>query len=289
MKSTVEILLLVFLLFSSLAAQEIIQTKFGKICKIELDNTAFPHKNRDGGHVYKGEHFNLADHYKDKSSIVFIPNNYELKDSVNLVFYFHGWWNNIDTSITKFKLIEQFYYSKSNAVLVLTETAKNSPDSYGGHLEEKDVFKDLVYEIIAELSDQLEIETELGKIIIAGHSGAYRVMSYILMHGGVTKNITDVIIFDGLYADVEKYSYWLDNYGGRFINIYTPNGGTKEESENLMLCLNGWKIPYKLIEDDNFSSDDLIKERIIFIKSELGHIEVIHTKNQFKKFLESSF
>jgi hypothetical protein len=49
-------------------------------------------------------------------------------------------------------------------------------------------------------------------------------------------------LFDGLYGYIEKYTYWLDHYGGRFINIYTKNGGTKEESENLMECFDSWKV-----------------------------------------------
>lgn len=95
-------------------------------------------------------------------------------------------------------------------------------------------------------------------------------------------------MFDGLYADTEKFTYWIDNYKGKFINIYTPNGGTKSESENLITCLDGWNISFKLIENDDFSSDSLKNQRVIFIKSNLDHNEVLHTKNQFQKFLESS-
>ena len=43
------------------------------------------------------------------------------------------------------------------------------------------------------------------------------------------------------------------------------------------------------IENDDFGVDELRGSRIIVIKSELEHNDVIHTKNQFQKFLESSF
>ena len=108
------------------------------------------------------------------------------------------------------------------------------------------------------------------------------------MHGGLTNNISSVILFDGLYADIEKYSYWLNNYNGKFFNIYTQNGGTKAQSENLMSCLSAWGTDYKLLEVDQFSVNDLNNHRIVFIKSELDHNEVIHTQNQFQKFLEAS-
>ncbi|MDX1700885.1 MAG: hypothetical protein R3250_09725, partial [Melioribacteraceae bacterium] len=63
---------------------------------------------------------------------------------------------------------------------------------------------------------------------------------------------------------------------------------TVGETDNLMLCLEGWNIPFLLVETDDFSSNELKNSRIIFIKSELDHSDIIHTKNQFQKFLESS-
>lgn len=190
--------------------------------------------------------------------------------------------------MVKFNLIEQFYNSNKNAILVLPESAKNAPDSFGGKLEEKNVFNELTFEISEKLDSIYAGKFNVGNISLAGHSGAYRLISYILLRGGLSENIEAVYLFDGLYADTEKYSYWIDHYNGRFINIYTPNGGTKLESENLINCLEGWNIPYKLIKNDDFSSNSLKDQRIVIIKSELGHNEVIHTKNQFQKFLESS-
>ena len=190
--------------------------------------------------------------------------------------------------MVKFNLIEQFYNSNKNAILVLPESAKNAPDSFGGKLEEKNVFNELTFEISEKLDSIYAGEFNVGNISLVGHSGAYRLISYILLRGGLSENIEAVYLFDGLYADTEKYTYWIDNYNGKFINIYTPNGGTKAESENLITCLNGWGIPHLNIDSDDFTSDILKNERIIIIKSELGHNEVIHTKNQFQKFIEST-
>ncbi len=117
-------------------------------------------------------------------------------------------------------MIEQFHSSEKNAILVLAEGPKNSPDSFGGKLEEKNVFKLLVEEIIDTLENVYESDLEYRNIGLAGHSGGYRVIAFILLHGGLTDKINEVILFDALYADVEKYSYWLDHYYGRFINIY---------------------------------------------------------------------
>lgn len=288
MTNIIKILLVIFSLSSFVLAQEKSQNEYGTIYRYELTNTPFPHKLRENGHSYKGVKYSMEDHYSDQSVIVFIPNYFTMSDSIDIVFYFHGWRNNIDTTLVSFNLLEQFYKSNKNAILVLPESAKNSPDSFGGKLEEKNTFKDLTEEIIDKINALYNRKLKVGDISLAGHSGAYRVIAYILDHGGLTNKIEAVYLFDGLYADIDKYSFWINNYKGKFINIYTPNGGTKAESEELYTKLEKADIGIKMLEKDEFSSKDTITPRIIFIKSELNHNEVIHTKNQFLKFLESS-
>lgn len=285
-----KIIIIFFVILSSIIySQESELTKFGKVFKFKSSNTSFPHKNRQGGYTYKNTHYKVDEHYNTSDVKIFIPNNFTITDSVELVFYFHGWWNNIDSSVNQFNLFEQFYNSKKNALLILSETAKNSPDSYGGKLEEMETFSELVEDLNDELNDIFNNEIKIGNITLAGHSGAYRVMAFILMNGGITNKINNVFLFDALYNDVEKFTFWLDNNNGKFINIYTKEGGTKSESENLIICLEGWKLDHIIIDDDDFELDDLNQSRIIIIKSQLEHNEVIHTKNQFQKFLESSF
>ena len=45
------------------------------------------------------------------------------------------------------------------------------------------------------------------QLILAGHSGAYRVMANILQNGNVPVN--EVILFDALYAETDKFMIWL--------------------------------------------------------------------------------
>ncbi|MBI2429339.1 MAG: hypothetical protein HYV29_11205 [Ignavibacteriales bacterium] len=185
-------------------------------------------------------------------------------------------------------MIEQFSAAKKNAVFVFPEGPKDAPDSFGGRLEEKDGLKNFVNDVLKYLKEKKKIDhSNIGKIILAGHSGAYRVISFCLMRGGVTKNISDVILFDALYGQTEKYAYWMDHYKGLFINIYTDNGGTKTETENLMADLDGWGIPYFKTEENDLQTADLRKNRLIFIHTDLGHNEVIATRNQFYQFLAS--
>ncbi len=261
----------------------------GELFAPQFSSAPFPHAERANGRFYNKQIFSAQEHYSDSSIAIFVPKGFKPAAKINIVVYFHGWNNNIDSACAQFKLIEQFTESKKNAVFVFPEGPKNSPDSFGGRMEGKDGLKNLVTDVVKFLKQQQKIKIEnVGNIILAGHSGAYRIISFCLMRGGLTKNISDVILFDALYGETEKYSYWLDHYKGRFINIYTDSGGTKNESESLMSDLDGWKIPYLSKEEKDINNNDLIKNRIIFIHSELTHNEVIGLNNQFRSFLSTS-
>ncbi|MDP1676297.1 MAG: hypothetical protein Q8L88_05470 [Bacteroidota bacterium] len=262
---------------------------FGEMFVPQFSSAPFPHPERANGRLYNNQTFSAQEHYSDSSVAIFIPKGFKPTAKINIVVYFHGWYNNIDTACAQFKLIEQFSESEKNAIFIFPEGPKNSPDSFGGRMEEKDGLKNLVADVLKFLKQQQKIKSEkAGNIILAGHSGAFRVISFCLMRGGLTKNISDVILFDALYGQTEKYSYWIDHYQGRFINIYTNDGGTKNETENLMADLDAWEIPYIMREEDELTETDLKKNRIVFIHSSLSHNEVIVAKNQFYRFLSTS-
>jgi hypothetical protein len=94
--------------------------------------TMFPHEKRAQGHTYEGKSYPADVHYSDRTVAIFVPKGFRAGDATNLVFYFHGWRNDIDDTFAKFRVAEQLAASGVNAVLVLAEGAKNAPDSFGG-------------------------------------------------------------------------------------------------------------------------------------------------------------
>lgn len=263
--------------------------KYGNLIIAGLQNAPFPHQNRMNGHTYGNKSYLLEEHYNDSTVLIFIPKKYKPQDRNDFVIHFHGWNNNVDSVLNHFKLIEQLSESGKNAILIVPQGPKNAPDSFGGKLEEDNGFRNFINELVNLLYEKNIIGNKnIGDLILSGHSGGYRVISYILMRGGLTENIKEVFLFDGLYGQIEKYTYWLDHFDGKLINIYTENGGTKEESENLMECFNSWKVPYIFKNEIDFLDDDLRNNRIIFIYTDLGHNEVVHVRSQFMKYLKAS-
>lgn len=286
-----------FLLFQTVFSLQVLSgqtisdkySKFGELIVSHLSTSPFPHRERNSGHVYNNDSYSFEEHYNDSTVLIFIPKGFEPKDETDFVIHFHGWNNNVDSVLSQFKLIEQFCESKKNAILIVPQGPKNSPDSFGGKLEDENGFRNLINEIVEILYQKEIIRSKLiGNIILSGHSGGYHVISYILMRGGLTENIKEVFLFDGLYGQIEKYTYWLDHYDGKFINIFTQNGGTKEESENLMECLDAWNMRYIFKIESELSSNDLKNNRIIFIYTDLEHNDVISARSQFMKFLKTS-
>lgn len=255
----------------------------------QFSSAPFPHPERTNGHEYEDKTYSAQEHYSDSSVAIFIPKGFKSTGKINFVVYFHGWNNNIDSACAQFNLIEQFSESNKNAIFVFPEGPKNSPDSFGGKLEDKDGLKNLIDDVIKFLVSKNKIKSrDVGNIVLAGHSGAYRVISFCLMRGGLTQNISDVILFDALYGQTEKYIHWIEKFNGRFINIYTDNGGTKEETEKLIKFLDVNKISFFQIEEKQLKIEDLTSNRLIFIHSDLTHNEVISKRNQFREFLNTS-
>lgn len=206
-----------------------------------------------------------------------------------MIFWFHGWGNNIDTALTEYGLSRQFADAGVNAVLVLPETARNAPDSYGGKLEQKNTFHGLVNDVLKKLAEMNVISNKAGagNIILAGHSGAYRVMAQILQNGNVPVN--EVILFDALYADTDKFMDWLTaNRHHRFINLYTDHGGTFDETKAMMGQVKNANMAEDSLEEAQVTPAIIRHNKVIFIHTPHEHNYIIQHPDNFKLFIENS-
>jgi hypothetical protein len=262
-----------------------------KLFRITSAFTSFPDTARANGHTYNKIFYPAEKHYKDSTVLIAVPARFNPGKQVDVIVWFHGWYNTIDSAAVYFELLKQFAASKRNAILVLPETAKNAPDSYGGKLEQKNVFKNLLKDIMHTLKTEKIIgkRTRPGNIVLAGHSGAFRVMAHILMHGG--EEVKQVILFDGLYSQLDKYINWIQaGTVHRFINLYTnKGGGTDEVSEKMMQQLSQKHIPYVKTEEKDLQPAMLKNNRVIFIHSLKEHNDVINRPDHnFRLFIENS-
>ena len=253
--------------------------------------TAFPDTGRAAGHLYDSVLYTTAEHYKDSSVLLIIPKSLDADKTVDLVFWFHGWRNNIDTAAQFYALTRQFIASKRNAVLVLAETAKNSPDSYGGKLEQPGMFRLLTDDVMRELKKGgfVKEKTKSGNIVLAGHSGAFRVIAYILQNG--QEPVQEVFLFDALYAEVDKYQSWINqDWSHHFVHWYTNHGGgTDEVSDYMMAQLKNHAVHFLLTEEVGIKPKTIKDNYILFVHSLREHNVIINNPDNFQFLLENSF
>jgi len=263
--------------------------EYGELLIAWLDSAPFPHPDRSNGYRYQGRTYSSADHYSDNSVAIFIPDYYQKREPLDVVVFFHGWFDNLENVLSEYQLIRQFVASQKNAILVIPQLARNAPDSFGGQLEERDGFIHFMTDIIKLLNNRQLVNTEqIGQIILTAHGGGYQVMSAILMQGGLSQHITAVHFFDALYRRLERFVYWMCRYDGRIVDIYLADGGTEETSRRLMTDLEGWEIPYYFIQEEDISPAFLNSERMIFVESNRSREEILYADDQFAKFIKFS-
>jgi hypothetical protein len=251
--------------------------------------TSFPDSVRAAGYTYDSVFYSAKDHYQDNSVLMIVPKNFHAKKKVDLIFWFHGWRNNIDTANQFYELEKQFLASGKNAILVLAETAKNAPDSYAGKLEQKGMFAKLVMDVVhyLKIANIINQKTKAGSITLAGHSGAYRVIASILAMGQIP--VDKVFLFDALYGQTDKFLSWIQqDKQHRFVNWYTNHGGgTDEVSIEMMKQLGELGLPYQLVEEATIDSNVVKSNRILFVHSLREHNVIINRPDNFMLLLEN--
>lgn len=285
MRKVISLTIACFLMANILPAQK------GKIIRFSTTHAMFPDTARAAGHNYNGKHYDAATHYGDSSILIYVPAHFSPKGKINLVFWFHGWGNSIDSACRQYHLLEQFEASDRNAIFVFPEGPKNAPDSYGGKLEQPKVFQALVKEVVVKLNENKTIRTNKTfqlndyEISLAGHSGAYRVISRIINQSPVK----EVILFDAMYGGNDFYLQWLAAPGHRFINIYTKEGGTFDNSHMIMKKLtDSLHVPFIALNEDAVQENALAMNSIVFIFSTRGHNEVITNNRNWERFLRNT-
>ncbi len=288
MRFTGQTIILFLILFANYTKAQ--DTSAFRLIHFTSSHTSFPDTGRAFGIMYDSVLYSSTEHYTDSTVLLVVPRRLDHTEKIDLIFWFHGWRNNIDTAAEFYKLTKQFIESGRNAVLVLAETARNAPDSYGGKLEQPGMFKALVLDIMNELKKNgVDSKPEPSNILIAGHSGAFRVIAYILQNGQVP--VQEVFLFDALYGQTDKFLSWLnENPSHHFVHWYTNHGGgTDEMSEIMMLQLKEQHSNFVLAEEGVISKKIIKNNRILFVHSPREHNVIINDPDDFQLLLENSF
>jgi hypothetical protein len=253
--------------------------------------TSFPDTGRakawlDGDSVLEP----VAGHYDDSSVLLVIPPGLKRNRKTDLVFWFHGWHNNIDTALQFYGLARQFEAAHCDAVLVLAEAAKNAADSYGGKLKNKGDFSKLTADVMEELKRYgiVPADAVAGHIVLGCHSGGYSAIADILANGQTT--VDEVYLFDALYGRLPVFDGWIRaDVRHHFVHWFTNHGGgTDEMSDTLMGQLRDQHIDFSLEEEATLRPAIISKSRVLFVHSAREHNVIINNPDDFQLLLQHS-
>jgi hypothetical protein len=264
---------------------------YGTLIVTQLTSAPFPHPKRAEGHQYRDKVYPAKQHYSDNTVAIFIPKGLRETGRIDLIFHFHGWQNNVEGVLRRYRLIEQLSESRRSAVLVVPQGPRNAPDSFGGKLEDAGGFKRLVADALETLKQRAGFQQNdlaVGQIVLSGHSGGYQVISAILDRGGLADQVREVWLFDALYAQTDKFLAWIDRHQGRFINIYTERGGTKVKTEELMATLKQRGTAFFAGKESDARPADLQSNKLIFLYTDLPHNDVVNKRQEFREYLQTS-
>lgn len=282
--------LIVFLIGMNAAAQPTTQPESkGELIFQSFTNAPYPHASRKEGWKYQDKVYPADVHYSDSTIGIFIPRTFKPSEQVDLVVHFHGWGNNSQKVISQFGLEDQILKSGRNAILLAPQGPKDASDSGSGKMEEPGGFQRMIEEVVTYLHEQKKIPTKkIGKIVIAGHSGGYKALGYICKHGGLRDNITDVLLFDASYGQLELFADWCALKGNRrLVSIFTEHLAT--ENWQLATLLQDRNVEMDLAMEANVDKNRLLQRKpILFHTTELTHNDVLAKKDYFALWLRTS-
>jgi hypothetical protein len=203
------------------------ESELGLTAMVPMENAPFPHPSRAEGHHYKEVHYPAATHYSDNTVALFIPAGFRPTPTTDLVFYWHGWNNSVAAALDSFRLREQFVAAGRNAILVFPEGPKNAPDSSMGRMEDEGAIRRLADEVMGVLraEGRVPADAALGRVILSGHSGAFRGIAACVRHGGLGDHLAEVWLLDASYSQLDAFVGWVTANPGRAVlhSVFTDH------------------------------------------------------------------
>lgn len=263
-------------------------TKIGTTLTFGLTNGPFPHP---------------AAPYDDDSCLVFVPSHYRANASgrIDAMVHFHGHGTMAKKTIVEKDLREQFHASGQNAILVVPQGPIDAKDSRWGKLDDEGGFLAMLGEVRRamqkpEVAEALGLAAmsptgRIGTTVISAHSGGYRAAASCLRHGGW--NVVETWLFDALYGLREEFLAWvlerrdksapLERH--RLLAWYGVDAVTAQ-CRKLRDELDGEGLAYVHLKDEAKAvRAQMVRARVGFIRSKVGHRQVMHASNALRDCL----
>ena len=183
---------------------------------------------------------------------VWIPADYDAATAATVVFV-HGYWIQVDEAWDAYRLVEQFAIAGINAMFIAPDApaAKWEPIAWPS-----------LAELVRTVADQVDVALPTARLVAVGHSGAYRTLAAWLANPA----LDTVVLLDAAYADYGLLPWLRGSRQRRLVNIVYETG---RYSDYLHRRLPGTR------RVDGLPPDALPDDRILYIRTEVGHWELV--------------
>jgi hypothetical protein len=258
----------------------------GQLLLRKFDAAPFPHRSRKDGFSTQSTTYPADPHYTDATIGIFIPAQFKPGPVTDFVVHFHGHINHVDNVVRQFDLPRQMRTSGVNAMLIIPQGPRDAADSGGGKVEEPGGFERMIDQVAGFLKESGKIPTtRVGRITLSAHSGGYRAASFVLRVGGLRDHITDVLLFDASYGQLDGFADFCKLGGGRrLISLFTEH--LADENVELMAMLQKRGVAFSVAMEADLKPAMLAGRAALFIHTtDLGHNDVVSKREYFSLLL----
>ncbi len=228
--------------------------------------------------------------WNDDTVLIFVPAHYRVGPKVSMLVHFHGHQTTAKAGLEGLKLVDQLLLSRQEAVLVAPQGPLRAADSSSGKLERPEAFAKLLRAVLKVLRTVRLAPKGCvpGHVVVTAHSGGFEAAADAAKHGG--HPIAQLILIDALYGRFDDFASWIAGAGSRrFASIQTEGGRPDERSEKLKARLKRLGVRWLVEErEGQLSRLDLVRNRVLFLRSRLGHYECGFAHLQVRDLLMAS-
>jgi len=189
---------------------------------------------------------------------VWAPRGYDAKTGA-LVVYVHGYFADVDEAWTEHRLADQFRSSGRNALFVVPEAPRGPKEEVRWRSFAR---------LLAEVARAIELPAPGNRVLVFGHSGAYRTLLPWL----ASAKIDELFLLDALYCPVAPFLRWLDRGAQRRLVIVGRSTAARAERE----------LAGKVIERMTSVPSDALgftaaqrNARLVYLRSQHDHMGIV--------------
>lgn len=191
---------------------------------------------------------------------VWLPDGYDPATAATVI-YVHGYYIDVDGAWTEHRLPEQFEMSGINAAFIVCGAPEDSAERVSWRS---------LRALLRTVERGIDRTLPRRELVAMAHSGGFRTIREWLPN----RELDTVILIDSAYADMRPFQRWIRaRRDRRLINVADD---TRWRSDRFHRALPSTEIVDELPELElGTLPDDIRDERIVYIRTELGHMELV--------------